>query len=207
MEQEYRIGQHRFDSEEEYRAASTDYEYTKRYMEELDLRQPAMAKRLYEKLEQSNTLMRSEVGEAFKDKLVQIFVQDAVSQGRQAVETEQRLTIRQLWQWKRRDAWMRVYQNLFLTVSTVQLVYYAGWIISQLQMRIRGQINQMMLNVLAVYRFYGRYLMAVQMLFTVLLLVWAWIQNIRKQSDTIHCMNILLGTGLCCCVFFMTLFL
>lgn len=205
MKQEYRLGQHWFETEEEYQTAVKDYEYTKRYMEELDLRQPAMAKRLYEKLEQSSHLMKSKVGEGFKEKLVEIYVRDVVQQEKRKVEATQKLTLRYYLKTLGEDGWMRMYRDLFLVASGVQLLYYLVSAILVTKLRLtKYKIGRMLLFGWTSYSMCGTYVASVLMLLSVLLMVRTLIQRIRQKSGTKRWMGFLLGTGLCSGLYLVT---
>lgn len=202
MKQRYQLGTHLFETEEEYIHASKDYEYIQKFMKELDLHKTSVAKELYQKLEQSNSLMKSPVGEAFKEKLVQIFVVEEVKQKKEMLAYTKTQTLGDRIRRATREPWMQWYWKSFLLCTLLMLLYLAltllcnkgDWlgITNRYQFLYEGWILLTM---------YGGYFYAFMILASIVLLGIALIRMLYKKVESMHKLNLLLTSGLLLCVY------
>ena len=196
MADEYRIGNHIYSTQEEYEKAKKDYQYSQSFMKELDLKQPSMAKNLYQKLEQSKYLMKTSLGESFKDKLVHIVVSNQLKKSREQEEMVEEQTLRTLlWREKKKKGF-RWYLRSFLFLQFVNLVYILTSvfvILLRVQNRLAAHVE-----LIKVWNYYG-YVAGVMITFHrlagIALLIYYLIQRMLQKGNVVHSLNLLLAMG------------
>ena len=196
MTDEYRIGNQIYSTQEEYEKAKKDYQYSQRFMNELDLTQPSMAKNLYEQLEQSQYLMKSSLGEGFKDKLVHIFVSNQLKESRKQEESSEEQTLRTILQREKKKKGVCWYLRGFLLL---QVVNFAYTLVTAFVFRLRVQ-NQVAAHseFIKLWRFYGYLagvMVAIHMFSGIALLIYYLIQRMLQKANVVHSLNLLLAMG------------
>lgn len=196
MAEEYRIGKHLFQTREEYEEAKRDYKYSQGFMKNLDLRQPDMAKQLYEKLGQSKHLMKSPIGEAFKEKLVQIFVTHTIQEVKERNEADEIQNLGSLITRMKKRTGMLIYWRSFLLLQGFHIVTF-----------IRSELGKSMADVRSVkgykglfslWNSYGTFSKIVALLFTlygILLMMYYLYRQIIHKIDMSYSLNALLLLG------------
>ena len=192
MSEIYRIGNHQFESKEEYDLASKDYDNIKRFMKELDIKQPEVARGLYEKLEQSKSLMKTPIGEAFKDKLVKIFVSSEVEAAKQKLETRGQNRVILYFKRIASTKAMLIYLIGFLSSSLLSILTIGMRVCKQVIVEdSNSMIDQIVIPLLQS----NRWMLTIVILYSVILLSIFLIQLLQKKKTIIQNMNWLLITG------------
>lgn len=198
----YRIGDHLFDSEEDYKQALQDYNYSKRFMEKLDLRKPEMARKLYEQLAASTHLMQSQVGEAFKEKLVEIFVKQCVQEKKVRLQSKTFQTGREMIASAKKDRWFWLYWFGWKAGVIVTILDGAGYLLIG---SFRGKVKavEKILMGWNVFGIIGKYLVASIALTAFVLLLRELIRFVQHKPHAANRMNLLLVSGslLCGCLY------
>ena len=122
MKKDYHIGAHQFETEEEYLCAIKDYDYIQRFMEELNVHEPQVAKELYDRLKNNTTFMKTELGEAFKDKLVQLFVADLIEKKKTWIANNNTMTMKEYIQRITKELPMKWFFRGFLVGNGLMLL-------------------------------------------------------------------------------------
>lgn len=202
MKQRYQLGTHLFETEEEYIHASKDYEYIQKFMKELDLHKTSVAKELYQKLEQSNSLMKSPVGEAFKEKLVQVFVVEEVKQKKRILANRETQTLRDRIKRATQEPWMQWYWKSFLLCTLLMTLYLALTLVYIMGDRFGIIIRyQFLYEGWVLLTMFGGYLYAILVLASIVLLGISMIRMLHKKVESVHKLNLLLTSGLLLCIY------
>lgn len=196
MAEEYRIGKHLFQTREEYEEAKRDYEYSQGFMKNLDLRQPDMAKQLYDKLGQSKHLMKSPIGEAFKEKLVQIFVTHTIKEVKERNEADEMQNLGSLITRMKKRTGMLIYWRSFLLLQGFHIATLIRSVVSNSMTDVRP-VNGYQ-GVFSLWNSYGTYSKIVALLlilYGILLMIYYLYQQISHKIDMSYSLNMLLLLG------------
>ena len=202
MKRIYQIGTHFFETEEEYLHASKDYEYIQKFMKELDLHKAYVAKELYLKLEQSDSLMKSPVGEAFKEKLVQVFVAEVVKQKKELLVDTETQTLRNRIRRATIEPWMQWYWRSFLLCTLLIIMYLLLTMVCTMGDWLgTSSLYQILYQEWILLTLYSGYFYALMILASIVLLGITVMRMLHKKVETMHKLNLLLSTGFLLCMY------
>ena len=202
MEHLYQIGTHQFETEEEYRRALQDYEYIQMFMKELNLQEAQIAKELYQKLEQSVSLMKTPLGEAFKDQLVKLFVAKEVKHKKDHLKHTESQTLGERLRRATKENSMKWYWTGFLISTAFWILYLLfGVLVGTGSSRGVTNGDQIIYEIWNLFAMYGGYLFDGMILWSIGLLFVSLLRMLHKKVESVHKLNLLLVSGGMLCVY------
>lgn len=202
MENLYQIGTHQFETEEEYKRALQDYEYIQTFMKELNIQEPQIAKELYQKLEQSVSLMKTPLGEAFKEQLVKLFVSKEVKQKKEHLKHTESQTLRERIRRATKENSMKWYWKGFLMSTVFWLIYLLfGVLVATGSSWGAANGYNIIYEIWILFAMYGGYLFVIMILCSIGLLFISFLLMLHKKVESVHKLNLLLVSGGMLCVY------
>ena len=199
MEESYQIGGHQFATKEEYEVACKDYEYIKQFMNKLDLKKPEIAKKLYLKVKDSNTLLATSIGEAFKEKLVQIFVTSKVQEMKERLEKEETMSFRELYRRITKPILLKVY-GIGMMIETLLMFLYG--ILKGLLYFSLIKVNHTLTSIVKYAKIGGIHMGYLLMVATIAYLLYDCIEKTRKKMVLQRQMEYLFVSGVIVCLYY-----
>lgn len=201
MEKEFRIGNHTFPDEVEYQKAKKDYEYIQQFQKELDLSNPELAKTLYERLRKSKYLMKTMLGDAFKEKLVQTFIQQQVQDKKQKLLNEEERSLKEFFDTTLSNPYMRWYWTWFeITQCSFILGSFAAlYETTHSAVSMEGWRN-ILWRTCAILSVFNHVLIWGMILVSLLLVGGFFVLKLQRKSGTAHCINLTIMSGVLLCM-------
>lgn len=201
MEKEYKIGNHTFPDEVEYQKAKKDYEYIERFQKELDLSQPDLAQSLYERLRKSKYLMKTTLGEAFMEKLVQIFIQQQVREKKLRLLDVQEQSFKDFFETTLSNPYMRWYWRWFeiaqcsFILGSFAALYAAAHVTAGME-----KWRYLLRQACVVTSIFSHVLIWLMILVSLLLLGGFFAQRLQRKSINGHCIHLTVMSGALLCI-------